>query len=80
MRQLLTEIHMHDDDYFEFHGNNNSLVKNIVGHKLFHQNRVGFEVEYTARDWNCQTQLIKIYLIGELKDIFWFQMQFEPKI
>lgn len=80
MRQLLTELHMDDDEYFEFHGDNNSLVKNIVGGKLYHQNRVGFEVEYTGRDWNRQTQIIRIYLVGEPQDIFWFRLKYTPKL
>jgi len=76
MKQLLIELVISDDDYFDIGGDNNTLIKNLVGEDAYYQSRVGFEVEFVNRDWNKQTQTIRIYLIGNHKDIFWFWLKY----
>lgn len=79
IKQFLDQFEISDDDYFDFGGNNETLVKNLIGPELYHQNRVGFEIEFTGRNWQNQTQIIRIYLIGEPRDIFWLTLQYSPK-
>jgi hypothetical protein len=80
MRQLLTELVISDDDYFDIGGDNMTLVKNLVGELAYYQSRVGFEVEFVDRNWNNQTQTIRIYIVGNYRDLFWFKIKYTPKI
>ncbi len=80
MKQLLTELVISDDDYFDIGGDNMTLVKNLVGELAYYQSRVGFEVEFVDRNWNNQTQTIRIYIVGNYRDLFWFKIKYTPKI
>ena len=80
MKQLLIELTISDDDYFEYGGDNATLIKNLVGEDLYYRGQVGFELEFVNRDWNKQTQSIKIYIIGNYKHLMWFKLQYTPKM
>jgi hypothetical protein len=80
MRQLLTELVITDDDYFEIGGDNNTLIKNLVGAVAYYQSGVEFDVEFVNRDWNNQTQTIRIYITGNHPQLFWFHLKYTPKI
>jgi len=80
MKQLLTELEITDDDYFDIGGDNMTLVKNLIGEDLYYQSRVGFELEFVNRDWNRQSQTIKIYIVGNYRDLFWFRIKYTPKL
>lgn len=80
MKQLLTELVITDDDYMEYGGDNNTLIKNIVGEELYYHGHVSFEVEFVNRNWNSQTQTIQISIVGNYRDLMWFRLKYTPKI
>jgi hypothetical protein len=80
MRKHLIDIIVSDDDWFEFGGDSQAFVRDYVGANLFEQNRVGFEITFSTRNWNSQTQTITITLVADKEEyITWWLLQFTPK-
>lgn len=80
MRRHLVDITVTDDDWFDYGGDSVAFVRDLVGARLFEQQRVGFEVTFSTRDWNQQTQTITITLVADrAEDITWWLLQYTPK-
>lgn len=80
MRRHLADITVTDDDWFDFGGDSVAFVRDLVGAKLFEQTLVGFEVTFSTRNWNNQTQTITVTLVAEREEhITWWLLQYTPK-
>ena len=80
MKQLLTEIVLSDDDWFEHGGTNERYVQHVVGEHAYYNSQVSFELEFVERNFDAQTQVIRIYIVGNYKQLMWFRLQYTPKI
>ena len=80
MRQHLIDLEISDDDWFEFGGDSAAFVRNYVGAQCYEQTLVGFEITFSNRRWDSQTQIVTITLVADdAKHITWWLLQFTPK-
>jgi len=80
MRRHLIDITVTDDQWFDYGGDSLAFVRDYVGAHLFEQQRVGFEITFSTRNWNSQTQTITITLVADREEhITWWLLQFTPK-
>lgn len=80
MKQILAEMTVNDDHWFDLGMDKDQMLKAIVGEELYYHGRVALDMEFIDRDWNNYTSTIQISITGNYRDILWFRLKFTPKI
>lgn len=80
MKHHLIDIEVDDDQWFDYGGDSTAFVRDFVGARCYEQNLVGFEVTFSNRRWDSQTQTITITLVAAKQEhITWWLLQYTPK-
>jgi hypothetical protein len=82
MRTQVLSVELNDDTWWELGADNEQFIRTALGDRLYQISQdlgIEFDLEFTNRDWNNQSQTITLWITAGGLTMTWFWLNYSPK-